>query len=94
MTLERVGCRNVNACFLFEYFGNDAVLQIDIECELPEQTPDIRTLRFIAAANHGIDRSAAVIGPEVLVTTEPPRIWWRLQLLRKWSHEQVEQIFY
>jgi uncharacterized Zn-binding protein involved in type VI secretion len=25
--------------------------------------------------------------------TEPPRIWWRLQLLRKWSHEQVEQIF-
>jgi hypothetical protein len=27
-------------------------------------------------------------------TVEPPRIWWRLQLLRKWSHEQVEQIFY
>ncbi|MGB8421431.1 hypothetical protein [Paraburkholderia sp.] len=24
---------------------------------------------------------------------EPPRIWWRLQFLRKWSHEQVEQIF-
>jgi hypothetical protein len=24
---------------------------------------------------------------------EPPRIWWRLQLLREWSHEQVEQIF-
>ncbi|MGF6877256.1 DUF6685 family protein [Paraburkholderia sp. MM5477-R1] len=24
---------------------------------------------------------------------EPPRIWWRLQLLRKWSHEQVEQVF-
>ena len=25
--------------------------------------------------------------------TEPPRIWWRLQLLGKWSHEHVEQIF-
>ena len=24
---------------------------------------------------------------------EPPRIWWRLQFLRKWSYEQVEQIF-
>ncbi len=25
--------------------------------------------------------------------TEPPRIWWRLQLLIEWSHEQVEQVF-
>ena len=25
--------------------------------------------------------------------SEPPRIWWRLQFLRKWSYEQVEQIF-
>ncbi len=24
---------------------------------------------------------------------EPPLIWWRLQLSREWSHEQVEQIF-
>jgi hypothetical protein len=24
---------------------------------------------------------------------ESPRIWWRLQLLREWSHEQVEQVF-
>ena len=28
-----------------------------------------------------------------LTHSEPPRIWWRLQLLRKWSHEQVEQVF-
>ncbi len=27
------------------------------------------------------------------VLFEPPRIWWRLQFLRKWSYEQVEQIF-
>ncbi|WP_157131174.1 MULTISPECIES: hypothetical protein [Burkholderia] len=26
-------------------------------------------------------------------TVEPHRIWWRLQLLREWSHEQVEQVF-
>jgi hypothetical protein len=25
--------------------------------------------------------------------SESPRIWWRLQLLREWSYEQVEQIF-
>ncbi|NRO99762.1 IS66 family insertion sequence element accessory protein TnpB, partial [Paraburkholderia sp. NMBU_R16] len=24
---------------------------------------------------------------------ESPRIWWRLQLLREWSYEQVEQVF-
>ena len=24
---------------------------------------------------------------------EPPRIWWRLQLLRGWSHEQIKQVF-
>jgi hypothetical protein len=24
---------------------------------------------------------------------EPPRVWWRLQLLREWSHEQVQQVF-
>ena len=30
---------------------------------------------------------------DVQLNDEPPRIWWRLQLLRKWSHEQVEQIF-
>ncbi|CAB3774734.1 hypothetical protein LMG29542_08112 [Paraburkholderia humisilvae] len=29
----------------------------------------------------------------IAAETEPPRIWWRLQLLREWSHEQVEQIF-
>jgi hypothetical protein len=31
--------------------------------------------------------------PEVEKGLEPPRIWWRLQFLRKWSYEQVEQIF-
>jgi hypothetical protein len=24
--------------------------------------------------------------------SESPRDWWRLQLLRRWSHEQIEQV--
>jgi len=35
----------------------------------------------------------AFVVDDRFVNREPPRIWWRLQLLRKWSHEQVEQIF-
>ena len=27
------------------------------------------------------------------VRSESPRVWWRLQPLRKWSHEQIKQIF-
>ncbi|NRO99699.1 hypothetical protein GWC77_28070 [Paraburkholderia sp. NMBU_R16] len=30
---------------------------------------------------------------EILQRSESPRIWWRLQLLREWSYEQVEQVF-
>ncbi|NYH18882.1 hypothetical protein GGD41_006110 [Paraburkholderia bryophila] len=42
-------------------------------------------------------RRTAELPPPTQLTpkmrSEPPRIWWRLQLLREWSHEQVEQIF-
>ena len=33
------------------------------------------------------------IGSTLFQRTEPPRESWRLQLLREWSHEQVEQVF-
>ncbi len=39
--------------------------------------------------DHGETRVLAEEGGR----TEPPRETWRLQLLREWSHEQVEEVF-
>ncbi|PMQ06721.1 hypothetical protein DyAD56_04450 [Dyella sp. AD56] len=32
------------------------------------------------------------LGPDLVKVTESPRDWWRLQLLRRWSHEEVKQV--
>src|ERR1700731_3164209 len=35
---------------------------------------------------------ASIFHDILRVANEPPRVWWRLQFLREWSHEQAKQI--
>jgi hypothetical protein len=40
-----------------------------------------------------LEQSSELILPVLIRLSESPRVWWRLQPLREWSHEQVKEIF-
>ena len=44
------------------------------------------------ALNRSVCDLREVLKDEIDLLSESPRDWWRLQLLRRWSHEQIEQV--
>ena len=64
------------------------------------QQPDLATLLFQRLDGelsiHSINNDAAMTGCNRTINyeDESPRVWWRLQHLREWSHEEETESIY